>query len=305
MAACGSAPGCSARRSSPPSPTSTRQRRHEHRRRCRVRLSAALGAGRRDPDGRTGAVPVGQGRLADRPVAARAGRPTGTGRAPRLAYWLQAELVAVATDLAEIVGGAVALNLLFDLPLVVGAVITTAVSTALLVPAGPAQPADVRAGDHRHARPSSRSASWPGCSSSRPIRPPPWPGWCRASHGTDSALLAVGMLGATVMPHAVYLHSALVRDRHGAADAGLCAGRLLKAIRLDVTLAMMRRRQRQHRHAAARGQHPVRPADRRRLQAAHAAIGDRAGSGRRVPVRPRACWPPGSPRPRSAATPAR
>ena len=37
--------------------------------------------------------------------------------------------------------------------------------------------------------------------------------------GTDSALLAVGMLGATVMPHAVYLHSALVRDRHGRADA--------------------------------------------------------------------------------------
>ena len=45
---------------------------------------------------------------------------------------LQAELVAVATDLAEIGGGAVALNLLFGLPLVTGALITTAVSTALL-----------------------------------------------------------------------------------------------------------------------------------------------------------------------------
>ena len=38
-----------------------------------------------------------------------------TERSP-IAYWLQAELVAVATDLAEIVGGAVALNLLFGLP---------------------------------------------------------------------------------------------------------------------------------------------------------------------------------------------
>ena len=56
--------------------------------------------------------------------------------------------------------------------------------------------------------------------------------------GTESALLAVGMLGATVMPHAIYLHSALIRDRHGAADAD-CARPVLKAIKLDVILAMM------------------------------------------------------------------
>jgi manganese transport protein len=56
--------------------------------------------------------------------------------------------------------------------------------------------------------------------------------------GAQSALLAVGMLGATVMPHAVYLHSALVRDRHGVADAD-CALPVLKGIRADVTAAMM------------------------------------------------------------------
>jgi manganese transport protein len=50
----------------------------------------------------------------------------------RIAYWLQAELVAVATDLAEVVGGAIALHLLFDLPLLVGGVITGAVSLLLL-----------------------------------------------------------------------------------------------------------------------------------------------------------------------------
>ncbi len=43
------------------------------------------------------------------------------GRKARIAYWLQAELVAMATDLAEIVGGALALNLLFGVPLVPGA----------------------------------------------------------------------------------------------------------------------------------------------------------------------------------------
>ena len=53
----------------------------------------------------------------------------------------------------------------------------------------------------------------------------------------DSALLAVGMLGATVMPHAIYLHSALIRDRHGRADPD-CAAPMLRAIRTDVGLAM-------------------------------------------------------------------
>ena len=46
------------------------------------------------------------------------------------------------------------------------------------------------------------------------------------------------MLGATIMPHAVYLHSALVRDRHGRADAGSALD-TLRAIRLDVIAAML------------------------------------------------------------------
>ena len=47
-----------------------------------------------------------------------------TRSSTRIAYWLQAELVAVATDIAEIIGGAIALRLLFDLPLVLGGIIT-------------------------------------------------------------------------------------------------------------------------------------------------------------------------------------
>ena len=51
----------------------------------------------------------------------------------RIGYWIQAELVAIATDLAEVVGGAIALRLLFGLPLLVGGVITGLVSLLLLV----------------------------------------------------------------------------------------------------------------------------------------------------------------------------
>jgi manganese transport protein len=50
----------------------------------------------------------------------------------RIAYWVQAELVAIATDVAEIIGGAIALHLLFGLPLVLGGVITGVVSLLLL-----------------------------------------------------------------------------------------------------------------------------------------------------------------------------
>ena len=55
-----------------------------------------------------------------------------TGTAGRISYWAQAELVAIATDVAEIIGGAIALRLLFGLPLVVGGIITGLVSLALL-----------------------------------------------------------------------------------------------------------------------------------------------------------------------------
>src|SRR3979409_2597904 len=50
-------------------------------------------------------------------------------RMPRLLFWAQAEIVAAATDVAEVIGGAVALHLLFGLPLVAGGLITGAAST--------------------------------------------------------------------------------------------------------------------------------------------------------------------------------
>src|SRR3712207_5554871 len=53
-------------------------------------------------------------------------------RSARYAYWAQAELVAMATDVAEVIGGAIALQLLFGIPLLLGGVITGVVSLILL-----------------------------------------------------------------------------------------------------------------------------------------------------------------------------
>jgi manganese transport protein len=160
-----------------------------------------------------------------------------TRRPTRIAYWIQAELVAMATDLAEVVGGAIALHLLFDLSLVVGGVITGAVSLLLLV-----------IQDRRGQRTFERVITGLllvialGFLTSLFVAPPP-PGPVVAGlvprfDGSESVLLATAMLGATVMPHAVYLHSGLVRDRHGR-PASLRARRmLLKITRWDVGLAM-------------------------------------------------------------------
>lgn len=54
------------------------------------------------------------------------------GRPARLAYWAQAEIVAMATDVAEVIGGAIALRIMFNLPLPIGGIITGVVSLLLL-----------------------------------------------------------------------------------------------------------------------------------------------------------------------------
>src|SRR5690606_19509157 len=57
--------------------------------------------------------------------------------------------------------------------------------------------------------------------------------------GTESVLIAAAMLGATVMPHAVYLHSGLARDRHGHPEPGPTRRMLLRITRWDVGVAMV------------------------------------------------------------------
>ncbi|EHB58154.1 Manganese transport protein mntH [Mycolicibacterium rhodesiae JS60] len=156
----------------------------------------------------------------------------------RIGYWIQAELVAIATDLAEVVGGAIALRLLFDLPLLLGGVITGAVSLLLLA-----------VQDRRGQRMFERVITGLllviaiGFLSSLFVKAPPAAdvvgGLFPRFDGPESVLLATAMLGATVMPHAVYLHSGLARDRHGHPAAGAARARLLRITRWDVGVAML------------------------------------------------------------------
>ena len=166
----------------------------------------------------------------------------------RRAYWLQAELVAMATDLAEVIGGAVALNLLFDVPLLLGGLITGAVSMILLA-------VQNRGG----ARPFEfviiglMVIITIGFLAGLFVAPPDPAGVLGGVvprfEGTGSVLLAASILGATIMPHAIYAHSSLARDRFGAtaAHAGDEAvrtetsriRRLLTATRWDVSIAMV------------------------------------------------------------------
>jgi len=160
------------------------------------------------------------------------------GRKARICYWLQAEAVAMATDLAEVIGGAIALNLLFDLPLLLGGLIAGVVSLALLA-----------VQNRRGQRPFERVITGflaiiavgflAGLFVSPPSATDVASGLLPRFDGLDSVLLATAMLGATVMPHVVYLHSALTRDRFGQVGPGPGRRRLLGATRTDVVIAML------------------------------------------------------------------
>lgn len=160
------------------------------------------------------------------------------GRPARLIYWVQAEIVAIATDVAEVVGGAIALRILFGLPLPIGGIITGVISLLLLL-----------IQDRRGQLLFERVITGllliiaVGFTASFFVATPPpdamFTGLVPHFQGTESVLLAAAILGATVMPHAVYLHSGLARDRHGHPEPGPYRRRLLRVTRWDVGLAMI------------------------------------------------------------------
>ncbi|MFV0427111.1 MAG: Nramp family divalent metal transporter [Beutenbergiaceae bacterium] len=158
-------------------------------------------------------------------------------RGSRLAYWAQAEIVAAATDVAEVIGGALALYLLFGVPLPVGGLIVGAASMGLLS-------IQNRRGQRRfeHVIMALLAVITLGFLAGLMFAPPSptamLAGLVPRFAGIDSVVLATSMLGATVMPHAIYLHSALARDRHGALDS-TGGTRLLKATRIDVSVALV------------------------------------------------------------------
>lgn len=156
---------------------------------------------------------------------------------PRRAYWLQAELVIAATEIAEVIGGAIALNLLFGLPLALGGFIVGVVSILIL---------------SIHSRHGQRTFEVVivgflaviaiGFLAGLFVSPVNWSaaasGLVPRFEGAQTVLLAAGMLGATVMPHAIYVHSTLARDRHGKAIDQSQLRRLMRATRLDVVGAL-------------------------------------------------------------------
>jgi len=159
------------------------------------------------------------------------------------ALWVQAEGVALATELAEVLGGAIALQLLFGLPLPWGAVVTAAGSMLVLT-----LQRRTRQGRFEATVTVLLAACAVGFVVTA-LRAGPSPTAVLASmvprlHGSDSLLLAAGILGATVMPHAVYLHSALVCDRFDLTGAPVTTvetarrQRLLRCTRTDIGLAL-------------------------------------------------------------------
>lgn len=133
-------------------------------------------------------------------------------RRGRVAYWVQAEVVAMATDVAEVIGGAIALHLLFGVPLVLGGVITGVVSMLVLT-------VQQRRGQRvfETVVTSMLAVLTVGFCAGLFFAPPDlgavMGGLVPRLDGPESVLLAASMLGATVMPHAIYLHSSLARDR--------------------------------------------------------------------------------------------
>ena len=156
----------------------------------------------------------------------------------RRGFWVQAEIVAMATDLAEVVGGAIAFNLLFGFPLLAGGMVMGLLSLLLL---------SLR--DRSGAKAFERIiialllVIAVGFGMGLVVAPPD-PGSVLGGlmprfDGAGSVLLAASILGATIMPHAIYAHSALTRDRFGLVLAGVERSKILKATRVDVTVALI------------------------------------------------------------------
>ena len=153
-----------------------------------------------------------------------------------IGLWLQAEVVAMATDIAEVVGAALGLNLLFGIPLFPAGLIAGAGAFAILalqqmgfrrLEAGITALVGVVVASFVielfHAKPDAGEVAkhlvLPGFS------------------GTESILLATGIIGATVMPHVVYLHSALTQRRIVGRDDGE-KKRILGFEKVDVVIAL-------------------------------------------------------------------
>jgi len=153
-----------------------------------------------------------------------------------IAMWGLMEIVAMATDLAEFLGAAVGFNLLFGIPLWIAGILTAIVTFLIL-------------GLERYGfRPIEAAITAlvgvvAACYLVETLLDrPEWGNLLYHSvvpqfAGTESVLLATGILGATVMPHAIYLHSALTQGRVVVKDP-IQLRRLFRYQLVDVFVAM-------------------------------------------------------------------
>ncbi|ELI5732075.1 Nramp family divalent metal transporter [Vibrio fluvialis] len=148
-------------------------------------------------------------------------------------YWIQAELIAIATDLAEFIGAAVGFQLLFGISLIDGAAITAAATVAILMLNKKGQkPLEMTIGgllllvtivyvaELLFAHPS-------GAALTTGILVP-------TLNNSHQIYLAAGILGATVMPHVIYLHSALFKNTYNQT-----VDKRLRSTKFDVSIAMI------------------------------------------------------------------
>jgi manganese transport protein len=160
-------------------------------------------------------------------------------RFPRPVVWLMwivAELVAMATDLAEFLGAALGFALLFHFPLLIGGILTGITTFAILA---------LERYGHRpiEAAITSLVGVIAGCYVVETVlERPDWNAIARHAlipefAGPESVLLATGILGATVMPHVIYLHSALTQHRIVPRTPAE-AQRIFRFEVLDVVIAM-------------------------------------------------------------------
>jgi manganese transport protein len=153
-----------------------------------------------------------------------------------IVMWLASEVAAMATDLAESIGAAIGISVLFHLPLLMGLLITFAITLGLLT------------FQSRGFRPIELIITgFVGIIGLAYlvelfIAPPEWGQFFYHTvvpqlAGADSVTLAVGIVGATVMPHAIYLHSAMMTNRVKACTEAQ-RRRLVKFSNVEVVIAL-------------------------------------------------------------------
>jgi manganese transport protein len=153
-----------------------------------------------------------------------------------LLMWGVSEVAAMATDLAEFLGGAIGLSLLFHMPLLAGMIITALVTYGLLLFENAGfRPLELAIGALVGIIGLSYLAELF-------ITPVAWPSVLAHTFSpqlpdADALAISVGIIGATVMPHALFLHSGLTQ-RRTPAGTELERAKLLKFSNIEVVIAL-------------------------------------------------------------------